>query len=503
VLRAAAQYGLRRVITYHRRIADAAGFASSLHAAAQLLEPGERPTLLNARHVAGTQPPAKRRPVLAQLGSDEPGLMVVSNARVLSEGIDVPAVDAVVFADPVDSPETAVQAVGRALRTGGRPEKIATVIVPVIVGVAENPEAALDGSVFSSLWRTIKALRAHDERLARRLDRLRFELGARSGAPQQLGQLPAWMRLTGAAVPDGFVEAIAVRAVRSASSPWEEMFGRASDYRRRHGHLTPAAGEDRQLHVWLQNQRALHARGELAEARVRRLDEIVMTWSVNQQQWQQMLAIARSYREAHATLDVPAGTLWGDAPRALATWLHQQRSLHRRGRLAPERAADLERLGIEWEPFDAAWQAASEAARSYFRAHGHLNISLQAEWGDPPFALGRWVDKQRQTRRAGRLAAARVAELDALAMVWDPHESKWARGLAAATRYRALNGHLRIPEGATLDQDGEAYPVGSWLRNQRVNRRSGVLTAERAAALDALGIDWNPSKAGVAERDAR
>ncbi|MFE4255366.1 helicase-related protein [Streptomyces sp. NPDC056910] len=64
---------------------------------------------------------------------------VLSNARVLGEGIDVPAIDAVVFVDPKNSPVDTVQAVGRALRQQPGAGKRATLVVPVYLTPGETP----------------------------------------------------------------------------------------------------------------------------------------------------------------------------------------------------------------------------------------------------------------------------------------------------------------------------------------------------------------------------
>src|SRR4029079_16407097 len=94
---------------------------------------------------------------------------VLANARVLGEGIDVPTIDAVVFADPKNSPVDTVQAVGRALRQQPGAGKKATLVVPVYLTPGEDPDDLLGADAYTPLWHTIQALRAHDDRLEARL----------------------------------------------------------------------------------------------------------------------------------------------------------------------------------------------------------------------------------------------------------------------------------------------------------------------------------------------
>ncbi|UWS77514.1 helicase-related protein [Streptomyces noursei] len=85
------------------------------------------------------------------------------------EGIDVPDIDAVVFADPKNSPVDTVQAVGRALRQHPGAGKKATLVVPVCTSPRRRPDDLLSADAYTPLWRTIQALRAHDDRLDARL----------------------------------------------------------------------------------------------------------------------------------------------------------------------------------------------------------------------------------------------------------------------------------------------------------------------------------------------
>ncbi|MEU9044598.1 MULTISPECIES: DEAD/DEAH box helicase family protein [unclassified Kitasatospora] len=120
VLRAVADLELRRVITFHSRVAGAREFAADLPAAAALLKDADRPERIWAKAVAGTDRLRDRRQAFAEFkahtGDDGEECGILCNSRLLTEGIDVAAVDAVCFADPKSSVIDIVQAVGRALR---------------------------------------------------------------------------------------------------------------------------------------------------------------------------------------------------------------------------------------------------------------------------------------------------------------------------------------------------------------------------------------------------
>ena len=97
---------------------------------------------------------------------------ILSNARCLSEGIDVPALDAVLFMSPRSSHVDIVQAVGRAMRKAPGKE-YGYIILPIAVPAGVNPAAALDDNErFGVVWSVLRALRSHDDRLDAEINRI-------------------------------------------------------------------------------------------------------------------------------------------------------------------------------------------------------------------------------------------------------------------------------------------------------------------------------------------
>ena len=109
--------------------------------------------------------------------SDEPipdgECRIISNARCLSEGVDVPALDAVIFLNPKDSEIDIIQAVGRVMRKSGD-KKFGYVILPVVVPIGEDPNNVLNGSNYKIIWNTLESLRAHDEKMDREINQLEY-----------------------------------------------------------------------------------------------------------------------------------------------------------------------------------------------------------------------------------------------------------------------------------------------------------------------------------------
>ena len=125
---------------------------------------------VECRHVDGTMNAAVRAREMDWLtegaGTDEvPVCRILTNARCLSEGVDVPTLDAVLFLSPRKSQVDVIQAVGRVMRRA-EGKDFGYIILPVAVPSGMSPERALDDNKrFQVVWQVLKALRAHDERL--------------------------------------------------------------------------------------------------------------------------------------------------------------------------------------------------------------------------------------------------------------------------------------------------------------------------------------------------
>ncbi|MBW5262875.1 helicase, partial [Streptomyces sp. P01-F02] len=119
------------------------------------------------------------------------GRAVMSNCRVLGEGVDCPSVDSVALIDPKGSAVDIVQAIGRALRQKPGQDKLATLIVPVFLGPDETPEDMPYSASYRPLLKILSGLRAHDERAVEMLAAPQDNLHRTKPASSWLGPAPA------------------------------------------------------------------------------------------------------------------------------------------------------------------------------------------------------------------------------------------------------------------------------------------------------------------------
>ena len=125
-------------------------------------------------HVDGSFNSFKRDELLGWLKTEPPQSMchVLSNARCLTEGVDVPSLDAIVFLEPRNSMVDVVQAVGRVMRKNAN-KKYGYVILPIGIPSGVTPEEALsDNKRYAGVWQVLNALRSHDSRLNATINKL-------------------------------------------------------------------------------------------------------------------------------------------------------------------------------------------------------------------------------------------------------------------------------------------------------------------------------------------
>src|SRR5690606_10621722 len=127
-----------------------------------------------AEHVDGGMNAGEKEAKLTWLKAPTPPetCRILSNVRCLSEGVDVPALDAVLFLTPRNSQVDVVQSVGRVMRNAPG-KKRGYVVLPVVIPYGVSPDEALnDNETYRVVWEVLQALRSHDDRFDAMINKL-------------------------------------------------------------------------------------------------------------------------------------------------------------------------------------------------------------------------------------------------------------------------------------------------------------------------------------------
>ena len=482
VSKAISETGARKVITFHSRVSVARSFAGGPPRGIQ-----EHLDGFVVDHVNGDMRVADRKAIL--YGFRGPQARLVTNARCLTEGVDLPAVDMVVFSDPRKSRVDIVQAVGRAMRRPKEGAKeLGFVVVPILLAphdACDLVEACADTD-WEDLIGVLAALREHDARLDALIRDQQVAKGAgRAYAPRAFRE---HVQVTGPLVSlEVLQHHIDAVLLSSLGVRWDQRYGELVAFKAREGHCNVPAlyPENPRLGQWVRVQRRVQALGRLSDERRALLEDLGFVWNPLDAAWEERFVELSQFHREHGHSNVPYS--YPLNPR-LGWWLTTQRRYTNKGRLSRERVERLSALGVVWNVTDAAWQQRYEELVAYHRAHGHSYVPLHTGHAQ----LSDWLRSQKSLHAAGKLVAERVARLTQLGVQWqDFRETLWEKRFRELKAFREHQGHCNVP--STCD-------LGSWLSVQRQFRRQGRLSDERIGRLTELGVQWalrrSPQRAG-------
>ncbi|WP_327169982.1 DEAD/DEAH box helicase [Streptomyces subrutilus] len=505
------QHQLQTCITFHHRTIEAAAYAKGLERVAKRLhadQPEKYPSEVWADWLCGEHVPERRRDVLDKFGSTA-RRAVLSNCRVLGEGVDIRAVDSVALLDPKGAPHDIVQAIGRALRQKPGQGKLASLIVPVFLKTDEEPEDMFTSGSYKPLVKVLEGLRAHDEEAVELLaipqepQKDMVQPSEYIGPPPQDGEEESRLLLRFAAPRDPVMVAdwVSFNVIDTERQDWARGWSALKTYAERELHARVPYGYKEgafPLGAWVAEQRRAYGAGQMTGRRAQRLEKLGMVWSVADERFQENLEAAKAYYEDHWTLCAPRSATMLDRP--VGQWLS---NLRRPGALEgrPEWRTALEAVDEHWDPaWPAEWQRHYAALRELLtdeEDHSDVLPGFTVHGMD----VGKWLARQRQhTVWAGLMDGQREL-LEAVGVVPLPPEqaepakgakaavSAFEKGVAALEQYKARTGSVTVPRAhvETL-ADGSEVKLGVFLSNNRSRRAK--LTADKLGALAGLGLEW-------------
>ncbi|WP_336643068.1 restriction endonuclease [Microbacterium sp. MMO-113] len=169
---------MQRAVAFARNIKESKAIANQMNVIGRELlmnaSNGDSALELQAKHVDGTFNVLERSARLdwLQAGEATDECRILTNAKCLTEGVDVPSLDAVLFLNPRNSQVDVVQAVGRVMRRAEGKE-YGYIILPIAVPASQDPETALnDNKKYKVVWDVLQALRAHDDRFEAMINKI-------------------------------------------------------------------------------------------------------------------------------------------------------------------------------------------------------------------------------------------------------------------------------------------------------------------------------------------
>jgi predicted helicase len=429
LLKAIKDWGLRRLISFHGRVKRAKEFSEDIIQVCKWLDDDHNPSKnLWAEYVSGEMPTIARRQKLKRLGNVGKGeIGLLSNARCLSEGVDVPTLDSVVFIDPRSSEIDIIRSVGRAIRLSEN-KTMGTIVIPVFIEQTDNAEEALGASDFKPIWEVLEALKSHDERLSDELDQLRIDLGAKRKRSVGSGDLTRIVFDLPTSVTKEFAQSLRTHLVAQTTESWMFWYGLLETFLKGHGHCRVVSGyttgDGYLLGAWVHNQR--RTKDKIEPDRRQRLEALPgWSWDPHSDQWEEGFFHLEQFsdREKHCRVSATDKT---DTGYRLGQWVAVQRRT--KDALGPDRRQRLEVLpGWSWHALSDKWEEGFSHLKEFSKRTGHCRILVKYKTDDG-FGLGIWANKQREKK--DKIKPDRRQRLEALpGLVTGPPFGQMGKGL--------------------------------------------------------------------------
>jgi superfamily II DNA or RNA helicase len=274
------KHDIKKIFTFHHNVASAKSFSSEGSEGVSYHFPN-----FHVNHVNGTMTTAYREKVMEEFKHAETGLL--SNARCLTEGIDVPAVDMVAFMSPKKSKVDIVQAIGRAMRTSPKKEK-GYIFIPLYLEQAKNEsiESALERSNFQEIWAVLQAIQEQDEVFDQIIQQLNASIKLKRKGFNDLRLLEK-LEIIGPTISvKKLQKSITTMVVSRLGKSWETMFQMLLMFKKKHGHTNVPVKAKKpwaELGIWVDKVRALKRNNKLKSDRLEQLNKIGFRWLVDGQ----------------------------------------------------------------------------------------------------------------------------------------------------------------------------------------------------------------------------
>ncbi|MBX9866871.1 MAG: Helicase associated domain protein [Burkholderiales bacterium] len=473
------KYNATHAITFHTTVKRASDFSRRHKKISKLNN-------IYIDHVSGKQPTNERAQILTKFKDCYLG--VLSNARCLTEGVDVPSIDLVYFSDAKESKVDIVQAVGRALRQSkGKQKTHGYIVVPIFFSPEDGIEKTVAGGAFKNLINIVKALCDQDERLQDEINNIRFNK-INSNSIAHLSIDIGIDKINDLIILEGFEEELRKslfdEIIYKTSSNWDLKFNELCAYLNHNNNQYPE--NDHQLYSWVSAQRSRKSQGLLSLDRVHKLDTINFIWSMTDSKWWQNYNELKIWVKSNQS-DQTLYTKWpsqrsnDEQEENLTLWMNRLKQDYKKNLLPKEQVELLQQINFPFDSLESRWQ------ESYTKLKQHINDFGRFPTKDAiEKTLYEWCKKQASSYSKNTLSIQQLKLLQEINFnVFIESIDPWKNKFNELTNY--INMHQKVPTRVNKNS-AEENSLGSWISKQKQRNTTNELSQEQVKLLEDLGV---------------
>lgn len=471
---------------------------------------------------------------------------VISNARCLTEGVDVPAIDLVYFCDPKNSKVDIVQATGRALRKDKRKDKkMGYIVIPIYHQNQDEVDKAISNSNFKNLISVIRALCDQDERLQDEINQLAYGKGKKTNF-SKLEFLSSEIFSEGKVHLLGFEEKLKNnlfnQVIEKNSDNWDLWFLQLKDYLEINNSEYPTTKSSPKLYSWIAAQRNFYKKNQLSYEQVKKLKSIDFIWDAHSHSWDIQFKVLEKHAQEK-----------GFEPNKrtdIGIWLTTQKTAIKKGTLSNERTEKINSVKFKGTVVEAEWHIRFNDLVAYRNKNSNKWPNADRENKDKPEnKIAIFCQQMRKYYRSNSLSDFWIDKLISIDFNFEGHGDNWQKTYETLKRYlyenrmlpdvssnlynwalrnrnRYVDGLLDNNKKRLLDDinilsffksrtwddwynDIKAFydlsgslptfnadkQLGAWLSTQRAAFKKGELSNEQKEKFEELGIIWDGNEA--------
>lgn len=416
------EYGAKRIFTFHNTVKQAQLFADE----AKSYFEG-----MYISHINGEMNSLEREKIMKRF-EDEGG--IISNARCLTEGVNVPLVDMIVYISPKKSVIDIVQSIGRAMRKA-QGKKFGYVLLPIFAKDGEAIENQLEATQFEVVWDVLQAMKEQDHVLAESL-----YTGTFTNHEEGIERLKKNVVFSGEVDFKELEKNIFIKSADVLFGSWDRSF---EEYKK-----DPVS-----KHEWARKQRKLRRYNQLSKSRIEKLESIGFEWEPRDDRFKEWLKELEEYKKERGDCNVSDKT--GKYKR-LTKWVHYMRNQIQSNQLSEDYKLQLLKVGFIVNVPDYLW---------FTQLDGYMSEKKHSQKSKA------WAALQRKYYTDGTLEKDRIAYANKKGFVWDPLENAWN------DRFKKF----------VENKPKEKRENQQWIWNQKRKYQEGKLPTEQIEKLKSIG----------------
>ena len=489
LIKAIKNFSLNRLITFHGRVKKARDFSQILPSTYDWIKPKYKQNRkLIIDYVKGEMPTHLRREkikILEKNSKDE--TKILSNARCLGEGIDIPALEGISFIDPKKSDVDIVQCVGRAIRKPNKDKKYGYIILPVFIETNNKAEIKIEDSDFKYVWAVLNALKSHDDVLKFELDSLRTKLG-KSGVSGKTSKVYFDLPKK---INKSFQDKINTALIESVTESWFFYFGLLQRYYKEFKTAQVPATliyKGVRLGGWVRKIRYNYTKNKISRKEIEELESTFKDWSWKpiDDQWLEKFNILKEYYSKYKRTKVSDNKIYKGIN--LSNFIIVNRGSYKRKTLSDEKIKLFEVTFKDWswKPMEDSWVHYFNILKKYYNNFKTSRVQTDKYMEKN---LEYWIRRQRQLYKKKKLERKLVVKLEKTFedWSWDPIEDQWNNNFNKLKEYKKNYGNIILEAKLVYKKT----KLGNWITKQRGDYKRGRLSKKIINMFEKTFEDWS------------